>query len=728
MSASTNSMKLLLLLFVVGIVFIAHGIMETDDYSLSIQGPPPKDGLPQLSYGGPDHLLVARSEILESPLPERSLTYKFHLPSGIYDHLRWAGHGVPIPARLSFQDWRGHEVVAVKTGTASDDELLDSTSEPLCLPHARFFAVPLWLLENGWSWAFTVFLFFALRVPIAALILRLTESPAIHFRWGLINLKAFLLMIVTLTAVWLCFAVPGAIRFDVGDDPAMEMLSSGYVTGHSSEYLIFMNVLIGLLLKSLYLLSPQVPWYPFLLMTVVIVSLAGCTLLLLQKDQSDRFCWLCLFGAVFGSYFVTHLQFTSAAYLAGLFGMLIFSQRTSRVSMLTAVFMVTTASLIRFESFLLLLVTTAAAAWLLSQRRTHEKILFFVAVLFLAWAGKTFDQAYYDRQPDWQAYREYNHYRGDLSATSKLSDSDANRPIYERVGWSENDYKMFNIHWLYEDAAAFSAEKLAYLDHHLPASRSAKSTFFTILLAISFAQAPFLLFLAILFGGGDKPTRSFLVWVAIVGPALFVIIFLAVTSRLPARVFVPVLFEAALFLLVSARRDGETARCLAATLPLPLTFVTLAVLSIHSVWVHAVQNRTQEERIIASLKFLAPYTDKTFVSSINAVLLERLNPWTGLAETRNVNIIHLMWSGGSPSFELQLRRHGSASLFQSIASDRNYWLLVPTSQWDRADSFSLYMDEHYHQKIKMTPVLLSDGLPAVFPDFAVMQAAPEGPH
>jgi hypothetical protein len=391
-----------------------------------------------------------------------------------------------------------------------------------------------------------------------------------------------------------------------------------------------------------------------------------------------------------------------------------------------AIVLVGLGSLIRFESFLLLLATTTGAAWLLSKRLIREKALFVIAIGFLGWAGWAFDHSYYDGKSDWQTYRKYNKSRGDLNMTAKLNYNQENLPVFEHVGWSENDFKMLNIHWLYEDPAAFSADKLAYLDQHLSSHRSSLGVLVTIIIAIALAPAPVLLFFAIVFSRTQNSKPSLLMYFSIVGPVLLVVGYLALTTRLPTRVVVPVLFASSLFSLVAVRRNGETYRRLVSAVLLPLTFITLAVLSLESVWINARQNDLAAERLLDSLRLLAPYSDKTFVSSINAVLLERLNPLTGLAETRNVNIIHLMWSGGSPSFETQLQRRNSSSLFQSIAFDRNFWLMIPTVQWDRADCFSLYMKEHYHQNIIMTPVILSDGKPAVFPDFTVVKAVPDG--
>jgi hypothetical protein len=719
-------MKHLVLLFLVGIVFIAYGISKIDDYSISIEGPPPQEGLPEIFYGNPDHLVPAQRKIVESKLPERSLTYNFQLPSGTYNHLRWSGRGVPLPATLSIRDHWDHEVAALKIPDGGTTDLLSPPNDPLSLPTPGFSSILRWLLENVWIWALAVILFFTQRRRIANYTQALLNLPLGRFHWGLINGKKVLLVIIAMAGVWACLAVPGAIRFDAGDDPAMEMLASGDVTGHPSEYLVFINVLIGLLLKNLYLLVPYVPWYPLLLLAVVFSCLAGIAFVVLREDIPDRFCWLCLFGFVFGTYFVTHLQFTSAAYLLGLFGMLIFSQGTSRVSLLMAGALVTAGSLIRFESFLLLLVTTAGAAWLLSPRRIREKAIFFAAILFLSWAGQAFDHSYYDREADWKAYRQFNAFRGDLNVTAKLNFSEKNRPVYEHVGWSENDFNMLDIHWLYEDPAAFSADKLAYLDQHLSVNRDGMGVMLTILVAIALVPAPGLLFLAILLHKIENPKLSMLMLALIVGPVVFILGYFALTSRLPGRVVVPSLFASSLFLLIAVREKGETCRRCTSTLGLPLTFVTLTILSLWSMWTLAKQNDIAAKRLVGSLNFLAPYSERIFVGTINSVLLERLNPLTALAETRNVNIIHLMWSGGSPSFELQLQKHGSASLFQSIASNPNFWLMIPTSQWNRADSFSLYMQEHYHQKIKMTPVILSDGKSAVFPDFTVMRALHDG--
>ncbi len=715
-------MKYLALLVLIGFLFGARGLSETDSYSVSIEGPPPQDGLPELSYGKADHPVSASREILASRLPERSLIYKFRLPSGTYDHLRWTGHGVSLPPTLSVRDYWGREIAVLNTAGVGSADLVASPTHPLVLPSSGILSLSRWSLENGWAWVLAVLLFFALRTPLATATRNLLAWHADRSAVEQINARTILPSVIALGAVWLCFALPGAIRFDTGDDPAMELLACGDVTGHPSEYLIFINVLIGLLLKGLYLLAPPIPWYPLLLLTVVIFSLTGITSVVLQEDLPDRFCWLCLFGIVFGTYLITHLQFTSAAYLLGLLGVLIFTLKTSRVSLAMAIALVAAGSLIRFESFLLLLVTTSAAAWLLSKRPLRERAFFILTIVILGWAGQAFDHAYYDCQPEWRAYRAYNKSRGDLNMTAKLDYNDVNRPVYEHVGWSENDFKMLNVHWLYEDPAAFSADKLAYLDQHLTANRDSLGALLVIVVAVALAPAATLLFLTMLSFSTEKPRPPWLIYIAILGPALFMIVYLADTARLPTRVLVPILYASSLFLLIAVRRNGETCRRLASTVLLPLTFVTLTVLSAENVWKNATKNAATTARISSSLQLLVPSADNTLVSSINAVLLERLPPLTALAQTRNFHIIHLMWSGGSPSFETQLQRHGSASLFQSIAFDPHFWLMVPTSQWDRADSFSLYLQEHEHQKVKMTPVILSDGKPAVFPDFTVLHA------
>jgi hypothetical protein len=691
-----------------------------------VEGPPSLDGLPELFYGDSAHPVSARREVLAFKLPERSLIYTFHLSSGHYDHLRWVGHGVSLPSTLSIRNYWGQEAATLKTPDATSADLLAPPQAPLALPAQGILSVAKWLIEKGWLWALSIILFLRFQQPIADGWRKFLTTSSDTRRPGAINGKILWLTIVSMAAAWFALGVPGAVRFDVGDDPAMEMLASGYVTGHPSEYLVFVNVLIGFVLKALYLGIPIVPWYPLLLLATVIFCLAGITRLLLQEDIPDRFCWLSLFGIVFGTYFLMHLQFTSTAYLLGLLGMFIFSQRTSRRSLVLAVILIVLGSLIRFDSFLLLLITTAAATWFLSRRPWMDKAVFFAAILILSWSGRTFDHFYYDQQDDWRTYRQYNTLRGDLHSTPKLTFSDQNKTAYDHVGWSENDFNMFSHYWLYEDPATFGATQLAYLDQHLSSDRSRLSILFLILIAIILAPAPVFLFLVIILHKVENRKLSPLFWAIILGPLLVILAYLVMTARVPGRVVVPVLYAGSLFVLLAARENGETCRRLGSTHPLPLVFITLTIFSLSNLWINAGQNDRAAKRIENSLKYLTPYAHETFVSSIDAVQLERLNPLTALAETQNVNIIHLMWSGGSPSFERQLQNHGSSSLFQSLAFDPNFRLIIPTSQWERAKSFGLYMQEHYHQNIQMTPIMLQDGKAAVFPDFTVMKAVHDG--
>jgi hypothetical protein len=397
-------MKQLALLCLIGFIFCSYGIGLLDDYSISVEGPPSLDGLPELFYGDSAHPVSARREVLAFKLPERSLIYTFHLSSGHYDHLRWVGHGVSLPSTLSIRNYWGQEAATLKTPDATSADLLAPPQAPLALPAQGILSVAKWLIEKGWLWALSIILFLRFQQPIADGWRKFLTTSSDTRRPGAINGKILWLTIVSMAAAWFALGVPGAVRFDVGDDPAMEMLASGYVTGHPSEYLVFVNVLIGFVLKALYLGIPIVPWYPLLLLATVIFCLAGITRLLLQEDIPDRFCWLSLFGIVFGTYFLMHLQFTSTAYLLGLLGMFIFSQRTSRRSLVLAVILIVLGSLIRFDSFLLLLITTAAATWFLSRRPWMDKAVFFAAILILSWSGRTFDHFYYDQQDDWRTY------------------------------------------------------------------------------------------------------------------------------------------------------------------------------------------------------------------------------------------------------------------------------------------------------------------------------------
>jgi hypothetical protein len=79
-------------------------------------------------------------------------------------------------------------------------------------------------------------------------------------------------------------------RFGTNDDVGMSQIASGGFTGKPSEHLIFINPLIGFLLKWLYIVSPPIPWYSVLIILSLVFSLSIFIDLLLKRlEYADTY-------------------------------------------------------------------------------------------------------------------------------------------------------------------------------------------------------------------------------------------------------------------------------------------------------------------------------------------------------------------------------------------------------------------------------------------------------
>lgn len=72
--------------------------------------------------------------------------------------------------------------------------------------------------------------------------------------------------------IFLFLAWALSIRFESNDDVVMLMISSGAYSGTPDYHLVFINVIYGLLLKSLYFILPGLEWYTVLFCLLHIIS------------------------------------------------------------------------------------------------------------------------------------------------------------------------------------------------------------------------------------------------------------------------------------------------------------------------------------------------------------------------------------------------------------------------------------------------------------------------
>ena len=280
-------------------------------------------------------------------------------------------------------------------------------------------------------------------------------------------------------AVLLTFISP---CFETNDDVGMSMIASGTgLSARPDEHLVFSNVVIGLILKRLYELMPSVPWYGLYLISLNYVSHVAVmsSLLTWRYRRSVAVCYFFIFCTV-GVQLLVMLQFTSTAAWATECGLIVLftaicrrrDQPTANVMgmLATSAGLMFLGSLVRFESYVFTMavgsVPIAVLIWL-SDRRTERAnrtwrlaIVTGLATQVAVMGCLAANYAYYNSDSGWQEFLVFNPYRAMFNDWQWTKFNAQSKPIFDKVGWSENDYALITNYWFFDDDRVFSRQKL----------------------------------------------------------------------------------------------------------------------------------------------------------------------------------------------------------------------------------------------------------------------------
>lgn len=228
-----------------------------------------------------------------------------------------------------------------------------------------------------------------------------------------------------LLGIFLCLFTP---YYDTNDD----WLLSNFVNGAMSEKsarMVYINVIIGALLKGLYTLAPAVLWYALFQYAILFASFTAMTWILLRRWELIPALALSIgFVSIFGmdAYIVVqYTKTTAAATVSGVMLMLCSLGREKgtkgrRASMAAGIILALLGGMYRYYEFL---AAGAVICWVIidpltetikcgadAKSRLHrafETIRPFILLLLLFGAVRVIDSAAY-RAPEWADYTEYN--------------------------------------------------------------------------------------------------------------------------------------------------------------------------------------------------------------------------------------------------------------------------------------------------------------------------------
>lgn len=162
------------------------------------------------------------------------------------------------------------------------------------------------------------------------------------------------LIILLNIAVLIIAALVFKLRYETNDDIGMAQIAAGK---YEQEYLLYINILYGLLLKQFYLISNAINWYGWFLYGMVFISLTIIAVSIISQEERDKtLSWgiSILFFLSFGLDIYANMQFTKAAVIIMVAGVLLIEKYIEKnpksiSSLLTGSFLFLWGSLIRYK-------------------------------------------------------------------------------------------------------------------------------------------------------------------------------------------------------------------------------------------------------------------------------------------------------------------------------------------------------------------------------------------
>ena len=268
-------------------------------------------------------------------------------------------------------------------------------------------------------------------------------------------LAPWLLPAAVYALVWLVFGV----RYEVNDDATLANIAAG-AYGPDSQYLVYINIAVGWLIKPLYLLAPGLNWLYVLQAALDVAALGVLTHLFCEKWGARRglLCGLIvlMLAGVDAFYSFQYVKNSGLYLIAGIDirieGLGSWNRKT-----VGGILWAVLGFLVRGQMFAA--VGALAAPLLLARffaldgagkRRAAAAMAFLFAAVAAFWAA---DALAYRTDEGWQAFRTYNAVRTELSDFRLQY---AGPQDMAPFGYSDNDLDMMNS-WSYWTARCSAA-------------------------------------------------------------------------------------------------------------------------------------------------------------------------------------------------------------------------------------------------------------------------------
>ena len=511
--------------------------------------------------------------------------------------------------------------------------------------------------------------------------------------------------------------------YQSNDDPAMDMIARGI--GDLDEpqpYLVFINILVGKLLCALYRAAPGFPWYrSFLIAVQLVAGFVVYSVLWSRGSRTARVFLITVFAVAFDVDFYVNPQFTVTAALAAIAAVLLAIGWTERgcpraaLALPAIVALLAVSALIRAEAcgMIALLGAPAAGFEIVRLVRSAPRLLWrALAPWVLGGAVCTglvaYHQYEYMRHPEWRDFYRYNVLKSKLIDTGEILYTPATKHVFDAIGWSESDYKMFMM-WAFIDEERFSLarlERLAELYQGVPWARPAWGTRLTDVFARRDAGSLLKLLVVLLpLCCITNKHRAVVVGLSYASTALAIGYLVFGLNRCPPRVFEPMFAFAAAVAIFSVGQNGPLPRRGRVAGGLQVGAVCLA-LALMAAYFAEQSVRSDEERTLSqsferSVAKLKTPPGRLYVNWGGALPVQFLPPLGNWSALRGFKTVSLGWGTRSSATRRRLSQYHIDDFYRALYTRDDIRVIAVVPQ---IRALQKYAQEHYGETVRIASV------------------------
>ena len=508
--------------------------------------------------------------------------------------------------------------------------------------------------------------------------------------------------------------------FETNDDNYISAILYG-VYGEYDTHLVYMNVIMGKIIKLLLLLCPILPWYTIIQYILLFVAFTAILYLILNNKTNEYRYFLCITMLIFFGYeCYVKVQYSKTAGVMTAAGILLVYEALKRKQikkqqLILGACLMVIGSLYRFQVFIMMLAIIGIMVFFhcINGMKNKDFQIFrrccviFLPIFIVCFCFKLYDSKIYNESIEWKEYKEFDKKRIELLDYG-FPDYNENRDIYQELDISIGDLQLYK-NWNYADKELFTEEVMTKL---VDSKREKIFNLQTIRdffreMPVQFLTYPCFLVVCMIFIlwlFGDRKNKMSITGALLL--SIIIEIYFYYTGRyFINRVDLPVLLGVFVILAMNLEKSrlGNVDRYIVYIVFTSIIFNTNSFLGTKTKLdgkesAKEIMQLIEEDK--GNMYFVENYKGNDLWTAAFPI-------WTIPPKGCSENLYPLGgWRYNTPLTNYQLQRYGLDNPYRNLVSDHIY-LIADSSYY--VNLIKQYMEDHYYSNINVNLEKIIDG-------------------